>query len=87
MHDSNLVTVSRSDLVKLVEFQKTLSSAFSEMSALYTVIAEKSDGVVKTLADLGDIHARNWEDYCIDDCGAFARLEAALDSQYKGDSK
>ena len=83
MNTKDHVLVSRADLNRLVEFQKTLDGAFSEMHALYVVVAEKSDGLAKSLAYLGATHASNWQDYCIEDNGSLARLETALDDQFK----
>lgn len=85
---NNQVLVARADLYKLVEFQKTISSAFAEMEALFMVITERSDevSIAHRLADLGATHAGNWQDYCIDD-GSLERMEKALDAQYKGESQ
>jgi hypothetical protein len=82
MNKKDHVLVSSSDLNKLIEFQKTLDTAFNEMHALFIVVAEKSDGLAKSLAYLGATHASNWQDYCIED-ESVARLEIALDDLFK----
>ncbi|NWK52154.1 hypothetical protein HYG89_06215 [Acinetobacter sp. SwsAc5] len=78
-HDKQ-VQVSEQQLRSLLEFVRIANNRFDEISALTTVIAEKSElsPTVKTLAHLATSIANNFQDICIEVLDDFKKSSPEL---------
>ena len=67
------VQVSEQQLRSLLEFVRIANNRFDEISALTTVIAEKSEQspIIKTLAHLASSIANNFQDICVEEFDNF----------------
>ena len=74
------VQVSEQQLRSLLEFVRIANNRFDEISALTTVIAEKSElsPTIKTLAHLASSIANNFQDICVEEFDNFKECSPDL---------
>lgn len=74
------VQVSEQQLRSLLEFVRIANNRFDEISALTTVIAEKSEQspIIKTLAHLASSIANNFQDICVEEFDNFKECSPDL---------
>ncbi|ENU86108.1 hypothetical protein [Acinetobacter sp. CIP 102129] len=74
------VQVSEQQLRSLLEFVRIANNRFDEISALTTVIAEKSElsPTIKTLAHLASSIANNFRDICVEEFDNFKEYSPDL---------